>query len=311
MSIPLATSADAILDATAAGKALLVAEDAAAQRVLLALEAGPAGPAGASAYEIAVAAGFVGSESAWLASLQGPPGPKGDTGSHGLQGPAGATGAKGDKGDTGDQGPAGTAGAAGTNGQGVPTGGATGQVLAKINGTDFNTHWITPAAGGSSGPADILIDSLSADYTAVAGDKGKLLDCTAALTLSLTAAATLGAGWWCLYRNATSDGTSLVSIDPASAELIDGLTTLTGYSGEVRQILCDGTGFKSVLLSGGYADFVSSGSFIVPPGISAAVVDVIGGGGGGGGGTLDPASGAYGKWGGGGGGGGGRCPLLS
>jgi hypothetical protein len=30
----------------------------------------------------------------------------------------------------------------------VPTGGSTGQVLSKINATDYNTQWTTPAAGG-------------------------------------------------------------------------------------------------------------------------------------------------------------------
>lgn len=34
----------------------------------------------------------------------------------------------------------------GIPGVGVPAGGTTGQVLSKINGTDFNTQWSTPAA---------------------------------------------------------------------------------------------------------------------------------------------------------------------
>ena len=38
----------------------------------------------------------------------------------------GVTGAKGDKGNTGE---------------GVPTGGSTGQVLRKVSGTDFDTNW--------------------------------------------------------------------------------------------------------------------------------------------------------------------------
>jgi hypothetical protein len=64
----------------------------------------------------------------------GPQGPIGATGATGSQGIQGLTGA------TGPQGPA---------GQGVPTGGTTGQVLSKINNTDYNTQWITPASGGS------------------------------------------------------------------------------------------------------------------------------------------------------------------
>lgn len=61
---------------------------------------------------------------------------------------AGSPGEKGDKGDKGDTGDAGTdgtdgaPGADGTDGQGVPAGGAAGQILAKTNGTDFNTEWV-------------------------------------------------------------------------------------------------------------------------------------------------------------------------
>lgn len=69
------------------------------------------GPQGVSAYAVAVANGFVGDEAAWLASLVGDPG------------------------DPGDPGPA---------GPGVAVGGTAGQVLAKVDGTDFNTVWIDP-----------------------------------------------------------------------------------------------------------------------------------------------------------------------
>jgi len=41
-------------------------------------------------------------------------------------------------------------GADGADGVGVPVGGTTGQVLAKINGTDFNTEWVDPTTGGAS-----------------------------------------------------------------------------------------------------------------------------------------------------------------
>jgi predicted transcriptional regulator len=46
----------------------------------------------------------------------------------------------------------GTAGTNGTNGQGLLTGGTANQVLAKIDGTDYNTAWVTPATGGTSLP---------------------------------------------------------------------------------------------------------------------------------------------------------------
>lgn len=36
---------------------------------------------------------------------------------------------------------------AGEPGQGVPTGGTTGQILAKVDGTDYNTEWVDPEVG--------------------------------------------------------------------------------------------------------------------------------------------------------------------
>jgi hypothetical protein len=53
----------------------------------------------------------------------------------GPQGPGGIQGLPGDDGDEGPMGPP---------GPGVPVGGATGQSLRKVNGTDFNTQWVTP-----------------------------------------------------------------------------------------------------------------------------------------------------------------------
>ena len=37
----------------------------------------------------------------------------------------------------------------GTPGQGVPTGGTTGQVLAKASETNYDTIWTTASSGGS------------------------------------------------------------------------------------------------------------------------------------------------------------------
>jgi len=37
----------------------------------------------------------------------------------------------------------------GKDGQGVPIGGTAGQVLAKIDDTNYNTHWVTGGGGGA------------------------------------------------------------------------------------------------------------------------------------------------------------------
>ena len=56
-----------------------------------------------------------------------------------IKGSAGATGATGAAGTNGSNS---TNGSNGSNGQGVPTGGSGNQVLAKIDGTNYNTAWI-------------------------------------------------------------------------------------------------------------------------------------------------------------------------
>jgi hypothetical protein len=48
---------------------------------------------------------------------------------------------------TGPAGIDGTDGSDGADGEGVPTGGTAGQVLAKIDGTDFNSEWTDPPTG--------------------------------------------------------------------------------------------------------------------------------------------------------------------
>lgn len=87
---------------------------------------GTNGVDGKSAYEIAVANGFVGTEIDWLASLQATDGTNGTNGTDGTDG---------------------------TNGVGVPTGGTTGQVLAKTATTDYATAWIDPPASGPAAPS--------------------------------------------------------------------------------------------------------------------------------------------------------------
>jgi hypothetical protein len=95
----------------------------------------------------------------------GPQGLKGDTGAKGDIGPKGDAGAKGDVGPKGaaglsgfdgQQGPKGDTGLNGTNGQGVPIGGSSGQILTKINSTDFNTTWANPSDIVKDGAGNIL-----------------------------------------------------------------------------------------------------------------------------------------------------------
>lgn len=93
--------------------------------------------------------------------IQGLTGPQGEQGIQGLTGDIGAQGPTGNDGQDGSQGPQGIQGPAGNDGadgQGVPIGGTTGQVLSKIDATDFNTEWVNPVTGGS---ADGVVSNIS------------------------------------------------------------------------------------------------------------------------------------------------------
>ncbi len=93
--------------------------------------------------------------------IQGLTGATGPAGTNGIDGTNGVDGATGPMGPQGIQGIAGTNGTNGTNGQGVPAGGTTGQILSKVNGTDFNTQWVTPSTGGSGAQVALIATKTS------------------------------------------------------------------------------------------------------------------------------------------------------
>lgn len=74
-------------------------------------------------------------------------------------------------------------------------------------------------------------------------DMGRTLNCTSTFTQTLTAAATLGDGFWFWIRN---NGTGYIKIDPNGAETIDGAATITLAPGDSCAVLCNGTLFITV-----------------------------------------------------------------
>lgn len=99
----------------------------------------------------------------WQLNIKGPKGERGPGGGAGSDGAPGPAGEKGDKGDPGDIGPEGPAGSPGSPGVGVPTGGTTGQILAKDTDTDYDTEWIDPPSGGGVAIGDTIGNSPVAD----------------------------------------------------------------------------------------------------------------------------------------------------
>lgn len=113
----------------------------------------------------------------------------------------------------------------------------------------------------------------SGAYTVLQADRGKTIDCSAALTLTLTAAATLGAGWICFVK---ADG-GAVTIDPNGGETIDGQSTLTIADGADAMVICDGSAFHTVLYSKP-ASLECQGRLTLTSGTSVTTSDVTGAG---------------------------------
>ena len=80
-----------------------------------------------------------------LAEITGPAGSPGPQGATGPQGEPGVQGEKGDPGAKGEQGPAGQKG---DPGEGIPTGGTSGQILTKKSDADYDTEWTTMSGDG-------------------------------------------------------------------------------------------------------------------------------------------------------------------
>ncbi|MFW2232650.1 MULTISPECIES: hypothetical protein [Rhizobium] len=85
----------------------------------------------------------------------------------------------------------------------------------------------------------------SADYLALASDDNTVHRFTAAATLTLTAAATLGANW---HYTIMADGGD-VTIDPNASETINGALTLRVPNGSKCFIICSGSAFFAFVTS--------------------------------------------------------------
>jgi len=126
---------------------------------------------------------------------------------------------------------------------------AGGLTYPAADGT-ANYYLTTNGAGTLSFAAaaqNIGYSARTANTILAAGDKAVLIDITAnSFSQTFTAAATLGAGWYCYYKNS---GTGLVTLDPNGTETINGSTTVVLGSGESALIACDGTNFQAIIIA--------------------------------------------------------------
>lgn len=113
-------------------------------------------------------------------------------------------------------------------------------------GVASSADWFSTKDSGGGGGGPVVISSKTAAYTVISSDLGSVINCTAnTFSVSLTAAATLGAGFRCWVWNTSNTVSHIITIDPAGTETIDGATTLLIRRGEGFEILCDGTNWQT------------------------------------------------------------------
>ena len=134
--------------------------------------------------------------------------------------------------------------------------------------------WAEVIAGGG----DLIRSARTSNTALTAADKGALIDCSGTFTLAVTAAATLGDGWWCYVRNT---GTGVVTLDPNGAETVDGVST--GPVAGTILLACNGTSFTAIKIGGfDTMQVLTSGtSWTCPLGVRNARMRMGGGGEGG------------------------------
>ncbi len=185
---------------------------------------------------------------------QGLQGVKGDTGDAGPQGIQGIQGIQGPQGDTGPQGLPGADGSNGidgtdgADGYGVPVGGTAGQVLSKIDGTNYNTEWTTPSGGGS--------DPVYGMFYLTTGGTTAIGSTTKTLVINQTGAVT--AGDFSLASNEitfNTAGTYKISFD---CYLNNSTNSRTEYSFWIEKNDVELSGCRSASYQRGYDSGMSS-----------------------------------------------------
>lgn len=96
--------------------------------------------------------------------------------------------------------------------------------------------------------ATALPATKTANYTVLTTDRGKLFNCTSALTLALPVAATAAAGFMFWVK---ANGAAVI-LDPNAAELIDGAATVTIASGSSAFVVCTGSAWVTAFVATSY-----------------------------------------------------------
>lgn len=126
----------------------------------------------------------------------------------------------------------------------------TGVQASLVSGTNIKTINGASVLGSGDlvvgGVSSIQRSARTSNTILAAGDKGTLIEATAnTYSQTITAAATLGAGWWCYVGNS---GTGFITLDPNGSETITvngaARTTWVLWPREMGLLVCDGAGFN-------------------------------------------------------------------
>ncbi len=87
------------------------------------------------------------------------------------------------------------------------------------------------------------VSAISSNTTLTGAHAGGLVNASSTITLSLTAVATLGSGWFC---DVTNSGTGVITIDPNGSETVDGLASINLGPNSGCRIYGNGSSFFTV-----------------------------------------------------------------
>lgn len=139
---------------------------------------------------------------------------------------------------TGGVGPAGPAGA---NGQGVPVGGTTAQVLAKLSNTNYDTGWVNQSGGSGGGiTRSIVVTSGNTNAGATAATDYTYL-VAGAHTITLPTAVSNTNRY-----TIKNDHSANITVNTTSSQTIDGTTTILIAPEDSVDIISDGSNWRII-----------------------------------------------------------------
>lgn len=125
---------------------------------------------------------------------------------------------------------------------------ASGQPISTVTLANGGTGATTQAAALQAlGALGNITVAKTGAYTVVGSDRGDVILCSGTLSLTLTAAATLGNGF---SFGVVNTGTGTITIDPNASETVDGAGTKVLKPGQSAILITDGSLWRTVGLSG-------------------------------------------------------------